>query len=225
MADPHYTQARSAWVLNRAGRRPAARRRGERLAARARRLARYETGAGDAAVAEVTTRSRFGRMAAERDDHRGRWTVAAALVEAARLVVAGPAIALSWAIYAAWYRQVPAWGPPRWRTLTWATGGVAAVMAVVAGIAWLGAGIPWWGWWLLAQPVVGVARAAWLAYAYGWDVVPTTSSAESRPPPIRVRLGDAPPLPTTAPTQPVSAPQIRTVRVRVPAPITEKRTR
>lgn len=228
MADPHYTQPRSASVLNRAGRRPAARRRGERLAARARRLARYDAGAGDAAVAEVTTRSRFGRIAAERDEHRGRWTIAAALVEAGRLIVAGPAIALSWAIYGVWYRQVPAWGPLRWRTLAWATGGVAVTMLVVAGIFFLGSGIPWWGWWLLAQPVIGTARAAWLAYAYGWEAAPA-SSAAGRPTPIRVRLGDERPLPTTRPTEPVvtkPTPQIRQVRVRVPAPITtEKRTK
>ncbi|MDJ0454080.1 hypothetical protein [Gordonia amicalis] len=224
MADPHYTQARSAWVLARAGRRPAARRRGERLAARARQVARYDAGAGDAAVAEVTTRSRFGRLAAERDEHRGRWTVLAALVEAGRLVVAGPAIALSWAIYGTWYRQVPAWGPLRWRTLAWATGGVVVAMLMVAGVAWLGGEIPWWGWWLLAQPVVGAGRAAWLAYAYGWEAVPTATAA-ARPTPIRVRLGDAPALPTTTtPTEPVAAPRIRAVRVRVPAPTTEKRT-
>ncbi len=224
MADPHYTQERSAWVLARAGRRPAARRRGERLAARARRLARYEAGAGDSAVAEVTTRSRFGRMAAERDDHRGRWTVAAALVEAGRLAVAGPAIALSWTIYGVWYRNVEAWGPLRWQRLAWATGGIALAMLMVAGIAWLGGEVPWWDWWLLAQPVIGTARASWLAYAYGWDAVPAPRAA-SRPTPIRVRLGDAPLLPTTRPTEPVAAPQIRQVRVRVPAPTTEKRTK
>lgn len=227
MADPHYTSERSAWVLARAGRRPAARRRGERLAARARRVARYDAGAGDAAVAEVTTRSRFGRIAAERDEHRGRWAVAATLVEAGRLAVAGPAIALSWTIYGTWYRNVEAWGPLRWRALAWPTGGVAVAMLVVAGIFFLGTGIPWWGWWLLAQPVIGTPRAAWLAYAYGWEVVPA-SSAAGRPTPIRVRLGDAPPLPTTAPIEPVvtrPAPQTRTVRVRVPAPITEKRTK
>lgn len=221
MADPRYTRERSQWVLDRANRRPGANRRGQRLATRARRLARYDVGAGDAGTASVTTRSRFARLAVERDEHRGRWTMAAGLVEAARLIVAGPGVGLSWAIYGSWYRHVPTWGPLRWRTLAGIAGAVLAISLLIAtGAVLFGTGLHWWGWWLLAQPVIGTARAAWLAYAYGWEAAPA-AAATGAPAPVRVRLGDAPALPTTTPTEPVKVP-VKAVRVRVPAPASKE---
>ncbi|OBA39005.1 hypothetical protein [Gordonia sp. 852002-51296_SCH5728562-b] len=214
MADPHFTAQRAAWVSSRAGRNPDAQRRGQRLSARARRMARTDAGAGDAIAAEVTTRGRFARRAVEHDEHRMRWTAWALAVEAGRIALAGPGIGLSWSIYGAWYRQVPAWGPLRWRPLAVATGVVAAGMAVIAAVVWLGSGVPVWGWWLLAQPVIGIGRAAWLAYAYGWEAVPRRSAASDRPTPIRIRLGGEPELPVTEPLSP--APPVTVVRVSVP---------
>lgn len=218
MADPHSTAERAAWVTARAGRRPAAQRRGQRLTARARRIARYDAGAGDAAASEVAIRGRVARRAIEHDEHRVRWTVWAGIVEATRIAVAGPGIAIAWAVYGAWYQQVPDWGPIRWRVLAVVSAIMAVLMVVVGAVVWLGSGIPWWAWWLLAQPVIGTARAGWLAHAYGWDAVPATASPGRAPTlsPIRVRLGDQPPLPTTEPTEPVATTHIQTVRVSVP---------
>lgn len=216
MSDDRCTAQRAAWVTARAGRNPDALRRAQRLSARARRIARSEAGAGDAVTAEVVTRDRFRRRAVEHDDHRVRWTAWALIVEAGRLLVAGPATGLSWAIYGAWYRRVPEWGPIRWRWLAIAAVVVTIPLMVIGAVLWLGDGVPWWGWWLMAQIPGGVGRSAWLAYAYGWEAAPRKASTTG-PAPIRIRLGDEPPLPTTAPIEPApAAPVIKKVRIAVP---------
>lgn len=153
------------------------------------------------------------RIAFERDEHKGRWTLIAALHEAARILLAGPAIGLGWAIYGIWYRSVPQWGPLRWKALAVAASASTIPVAVIAAVAWLGSGVPLWGWWLLAQPVAGIAYAAWLSYAYGWDAVPARDA--DAPAPIRVRIGDEPTLPETEPTEPVRPVPVKTVRVTV----------
>ena len=212
MADEHCTRERAAWVTTRAGRGPDAQRRGQRLSARARRVTRQEAGAGDSVASEALTRSRFARRAIEHEGSVPLRTAWAVVVEAGRLALAGPGIGLSWAIYGLWYRRVGEWGPLRWRWLAAAAGAALIPLAVVAGIVWLGSGVPLWGWWLLAQPLIGIGRCAWLAYAYGWDAVPTTSAV--RPAPIRVRLGEVPELPVTEPL--AAAEPAKRVRVTVP---------
>lgn len=211
MADPHHTRERAQWVTDHAARRPEWQRRGQRLTTRARRKTRYEVGAGDAGAADVAVPHRFHRRRYAGDDRSGvRRTAWAVTYEVGAALLAGPGIALSLAIYGAWYRKVPSWGPLRWRPLGIATVAVAVlVVLIVTGATIFGGGIGFWGWYWLAQLTLGVGRAAWLAYAYGWEAVPDRT-AGTAPAPIRVRLGDEPPLPETKPTEPV-----KTVRVTV----------
>ncbi|OBA40780.1 hypothetical protein [Gordonia sp. 852002-51296_SCH5728562-b] len=203
MADPRYTRERADWVVAHAARRPEWQRRGQRLTTRVRRKTRYEVGAGDAGAADVAVPHRFHRRRWGDDGTSVRRTVWAATYEVGAALLAGPGIALSWAIYGAWYRKVPAWGPLRWRPLGIATVVVTVlVVLIVTGATIFGGGLGFWGWYWLAQLTLGVGRSAWLAYAYGWEAVPDRA-ATAAPAPIRVRLGDEPPLPETEPTEPV----------------------
>lgn len=203
MADPHHTRERAQWVTDHAARRPEWQRRGQRLTTRARRNTRYEVGAGDAGAADVAVPHRFHRRRWGDEGTTLRRTAWAVTYEIGAALLAGPGIALSWAIYGAWYRKVPSWGPLRWRPLGIATVAVTACVAlIVTGATIFGGGLGFWGWYWLAQLIYGVGRAAWLSYAYGWEAVPGTS-AGTAPAPIRVRLGDVAPLPTTKPTEPV----------------------
>lgn len=204
MADPHHTRERADWVVARAARRPEWQRRGQRLTTRARRKTRYEVGAGDAGAADVAVPHRFHRRRFAGDDGSSvRRTVWAVTYEVGTALLAGPGIALSWVIYGLWYRYVERWGPLRWRPLGIATVVVTVlVVLIVTGATIFGGGLGFWGWYWLAQLTLGVGRSAWLAYAYGWEAVPDRA-ATAAPAPIRVRLGDEPPLPETEPTEPV----------------------
>lgn len=204
MADSAYTKERAAWVLARAGRNPAARRRGERLAVRARRDFRDEAGAGDAPGAEVVTPNRWHR-GIYREEGTGNklgWTLTTALREAAVLVVAGPATGLSWGLYGLWYRQRESWGPLRPLPAAIA----AAVAAVLAAIVGWAASPGLLGWWLMANLVGGLARLVWLTRAYGW---PAAEAAWKR---TQTRTRRAP----TVVQVPKEAPRrvVRVVRVK-----------
>ena len=218
MADETRWEAeRARWVPARAGRSPGARRRGERLAARARRLDRYEAGAGDAAASEVYTRTRLGRGVFEREERPVLGAIGALLYEGARIAVAGPGIALSWGVYGLWWKNVPSWGPLRWERLMFAA---MALIGVLIGVWWIvspdtGAS-QFWLLWFVAQLVIGVGRAGWLAWAYGWAAAPVGVKAGGVAP-IRVMAGTEPPLPTTRPTEPVDAPPVPIQTVRIPA--------
>ncbi|WP_336670109.1 hypothetical protein [Tsukamurella sp. USMM236] len=203
MADPHSTRERSAWVLSRAGRDPGARRRGEKLAARARRITRDEAGAGDAGVAEVVTRGRFSRRWHKHEDRRVAWAVAYGLVEAGRALAVGPGLAIGWAAYGVLYKLVPTRGPLRWRRLAVVAGVVVPlVLLVVLSIGWFGGPVPFAAKYAALQAMVGAGRVAWLARAYGWEAVTGGSSGgagtgPARPAPIVVRTPkpEAPPQP------------------------------
>lgn len=204
MADPHFTEQRANWVKQRAGANLAAQRRGERLAVRARAHTREVAGAGDGAVVEAVTRHRVHRMMRHGEGHRMARVLGAGIYEIGRALLAGPGLAAAWAGYGLLYRQVPQWGPPRWRRLAAIAGAVAGVMTVVAAVLWWGADVPLLGWWLLAQPVIATARLAWLVRAYGWEAVEGQRAGKTaRVAPIQVRR----PAPQTNPTiKPISIP-------------------
>ena len=203
MADPHHTRERAQWVTDHAARRPEWQRRGQRLTRKARRGVRDEVGAGDAGAADVAVPHRFHRRRWGDEGTTLRRTAWAVTYEIGAALLTGPGIALSWTIYGLWYRYVERWGPLRWRPLGIATVVVTVlVVLIVTGATIFGSGIGFWGWYWLAQLTLGVGRTAWLAYAYGWEAVPDRT-AGTAPAPIRVRLGDEPPLPETQPTEPV----------------------
>lgn len=217
MADETRWEAeRARWVQARAGRLAGASRRAERLAARARRLDRYEAGAGDSAASEVFTRTRLGRGVFERDEHPILGAIGAVFYEGARIAVAGPGIALSWCIYGAWWKNVPAWGPLRWERLMFAA---IALTGVLIGAWWIIAPDTttsrFWLFYCMTQMVIAVGRASWLAWAYGWSAAPTGVKGGGVAP-IRVMTGTEPPLPTIEPTEPtLPAVPIKTVRIPV----------
>jgi hypothetical protein len=172
VADRHQTRERSAWVLARAGRNPAARRRGERLASRARRSTRYEAGVGDAAVGEVVTPNRVHRAVYRGDDHRILRVLWLALRESVRALLAGPGIAASWGLYGLWWRNAASWGPMRWKPVAAvALGALPVLLVIVGAVIWMHDDVPFLAWYATAQLVVAVARLAWLVRAYGWEAV------------------------------------------------------
>lgn len=198
MSDPHRTPARAAWVLAHAGRNPAARRRGERLASKGRRATRYEAGVGDAAVGEVVTPNRLHRRIYAADDHRIARVLWACAREVGRALGAGPGIAAAWGAYFLWWRQVDAWGPLRWKPVAVATA-VPVLLAAVVAVAWMDGAVPLLAWYAMAQVMIAVTRLSWLIRAYGWEAVSPIERAASGPrvAPIRIMTGTEPPLPTT----------------------------
>ncbi|ANQ74425.1 hypothetical protein [Rhodococcus sp. 008] len=225
MSDPHWTPERAAWVLAHAGRNPAARRRGEQLASRARRATRYEAGVGDAAVGEVVTPNRLHRRIYKADDHKIARTIWAGVREVGRALVAGPGIAAAWGAYLLWWRQVSAWGPLRWKPVAFAAAGAVPVLLVIlVAVAWRDCGVPLLGWYAMAQLIIVTARLSWLIRAYGWEAVGPMERAASGPrvAPIRIMTGTESPLPTTPSAQPTKRVVIRrkvTPTTPTPAPI------
>lgn len=163
-------------MLAHAGRNPAARRRGERLASRARRTTRYEAGVGDAAVGEVVTPNRVYRTVYRGDDHRIARLLWVGVRESVRALLAGPGIAAAWALYGLWWRGAPSWGPMRWKPVAViAAGAVPALLVIVGAVVWMHSDVPLLGWYAMAQLVIAVARLAWLVRAYGWQAVAPTA--------------------------------------------------
>ena len=172
MADLHQTRERSAWVLARAGRNPAARRRGERLASRSRRSTRYEAGVGDAAVGEVVTPNRVHRAFYRGDDHRILRVLWLALRESVRALLIGPGIAASWGLYGLWWRNTASWGPMRWQpAAAVALGALPVLLVIVGAVIWMHNDVPFAAWYSTVQLLVAFARLAWLIRAYGWEAV------------------------------------------------------
>lgn len=195
MADPHRTPERAAWVLAHAGRNPAARRRGEQLAARARRASRYEAGVGDAAVGEVVTPGRIHRTVYKGDDHRIARVLWVGGRESMRALTAGPGIAAGWGAYFLWWRQVSAWGPLRWKPVAFAAAGaVPILLVIVVAVAWSDGGVPLLGWYAMAQLIIATARLSWLIRAYGWESVEPTAHVGRGPrvAPIQIMAGPGP---------------------------------
>lgn len=200
MSDTHRTPERAAWVLAHAGRNPAARRRGEQLASRARRATRYEAGVGDSAVGEVVTPNRLHRRIYAADDHRIARVLWACAREVGRALVAGPGIAAAWGAYFLWWRQVAAWGPLRWKPVAFAAAvAVPVLLAAVVAVAWMDGGVPLLAWYAMAQLLIAATRLSWLIRAHGWEAVSPTVLTASGPrvAPIRIMTGTEPPLPTT----------------------------
>lgn len=198
MSDQHWTKERASWVLTRAGRSPAARRRGEKLMASARRQDRHSANAGDSAYSEVTTRNVFHRNVMREEGAANvigwfSWTV---IWMTAVALAIGPAIVLAWAIYGVWYRLTPRLGHLRAAPLL---GAATTALLVGFAIIWFAAGessltLPAY---LLLQLVVGLVWAAWLTRAYGWQAVSARQKASgSKIAPIRIDVAPdaAPPL-------------------------------
>lgn len=207
MSDQHFTAERAAWVLARAGHLHGARRRGQRLVARSRRLTRDTAGVGDDAVTSVITHGRAYRIALEGEEHKVGRMIWAATYELGRALVVGPAFAAAWLGYAAWYRLVPRTGP-----MSLLRAGIVAVVlgliALVTAMVVQPSSIV--GWWAMVQPLVAGLRLTWLVYAYGWTAVRAGSSSA---PPRR----SMPPVTTAPPMRPAPTPMPAPAAAAIPA--------
>jgi len=156
--------------------------------ASARRHERYESGAGDMAVAEVTTRNVFHRSVAREDGVLNQfgwliWTVTWMFWVA---LLFGPTLLLGKALYALGVLAATRLGPLRsWPYL---------VLALVLMGACVGA---WFRWppedwdtvvrsYACAQAVLAPARAAWLVRAWGWPAVKAAPSGAGAVAPVVV---------------------------------------
>lgn len=208
MSDLHFTRQRSGWVLARAGHLAGARRRGERLSQRARRLTRDEAGVEDEASLSVVTHTRPYRTAFGGEDHRVARVVAAVLYESVRVVFAGLGLALAWALYAAWYRLVPRLGPMAMLP----AGVLGGVVSAVGLGVWL-APTPWWGTWVGLNVVIAGPRLVWLVWAHGWRAVSGEArSGRARKPrlgmPVHAAEPEPAPEPEPTPEKPSPAPRL-----------------
>ncbi|MEJ6549499.1 hypothetical protein PQI66_08080 [Corynebacterium sp. USCH3] len=174
---PH-AKERGSWVLSHAGRRPGARRRGERLMLAARRDRRDRAGVGAAGVTEVVTPSVLYRVT-HRGGEAGGGTlqgVLGLLGLTVMLAFTWPALLLGWAVYGAWVLL-----HSKVRPSPWAPAVLAAVLFVAAWFWWSNTNHPTPGvrlqaqWWAI-QPALGLTFTAWLTRAYGWPGVPRNSS-------------------------------------------------
>lgn len=164
---------RGSWVLARAGHRPAARRRGEKLMVATRRYDRYEVGAGDTPFSEVTTRGVFYRsvMREEGAANIAGWVCFTVIWMFVLAIVAGPALLVSRIAYCIWWAMSPKWG--RMSPLPY-----LGIAALLGSVTWLTLGrLSLEGTELFltqyaaVQVVLGVAWAAWLVRANGWAAV------------------------------------------------------
>lgn len=173
MTANRWEKERSGWVLARAGHSLSARRRGEKLAAAARRHERYGAGSDDAVQSEVTTHGLFYRITFREEGGMNTlgWFMAASFGAVAFAVAAGPAAVIGYAAYGTWWLMAPKWG----RLFPGPYLGLAAVMA---GLSWLVLGRPglegFTGFlvqYAFVQLVLGMIIAAWLTRSRGWPAV------------------------------------------------------
>lgn len=183
MAADRYERTRAAWVLSHAGRRPGARRRGERLMLAATRADRASVSAGDVAATETVTPALLHRVSHREDGGLNAigWILGLLVLAVFVLWLAGPGLLLGWLIYSAWWWLVPKVGPVKITPL--------AVLAVLVAV---GCAVSWWAfpttgvwaavtsvrhaiWWIGAP-----GFAAWLAWAWGWSAVKTASSPSTK---------------------------------------------
>lgn len=171
--DPRSTAQRAKWVYSRAGSSLGARRRGEKLNAKAALVDAARNGTGDSGAPKVTTPSAVKRFMAGGQDGTDKTVRAVALVVGAGLVLllVGRGLILGGAAYLLWWALVPWVG--RIRIWVWAVLGV--VVAVVSYVTWYHTGNQpvtlgefVMGHWWRGQYFVAPVFAAWLTYAYGW---------------------------------------------------------
>ena len=177
---PHFVRERADWVGT-YGHGEAAVLRQQRLAARARRALRSESGTGEGAVSEELAKRRLARRLASKD-RKVRGAAAIGLVEILRLALFGPALLSGWLIYAVWYQRVPSWGPLRWRHLTGAA--VAIAVLTVLALLWTTSPTSLVGlfiWWIALQAPLGAGYAARLSWLWGWEAVTRRVTAVSAP--------------------------------------------
>lgn len=179
MAETRFERERAAWVLSRAGRRAANRRRGELLAQRARRMNRDVVGAGESGFGEVVTRGRIYRSVF-REDGAGNtlgWAAWTSIWVFWTVLLLGPALVLAGLTYGLWWALVPRVGHLRPWPYVVAAGACASVGAA-AWTVWRPQGWAALLWaYLLAQVVLGFLRAAYLVRANGWSVVQKKAKA------------------------------------------------
>lgn len=171
--DPRSTAQRAKWVYSRAGSSLGARRRGEKLNAKAALVDAARNGTGDSGAPKVTTPSAVKRFMAGGQDGTDKAVRATALVVGGGLVLllVGRGLILGAAAYLLWWALVPWVG--RIRIWVWAVLGV--VVALVSYVTWYHTGNQpvtlgefVMGHWWRGQYFVAAVFAAWLTYAYGW---------------------------------------------------------
>lgn len=171
--DPRSTAQRAKWVYSRAGGSLGARRRGEKLNAKAARVDAARNGTGDSGVPKVTTPSAAKRFMAGGQGGMDKTVRGLALLIGGGLVLllVGRGLILGGAAYLLWWALVPWVG--RIRIWVWAV--LGAVVALVAYVTWYHTGNQpatlgefFTGHWWRGQFFVAAVFAAWLTYAYGW---------------------------------------------------------
>lgn len=178
MSNHPFAKERGAWVLSHAGRRPGARRRGERLMLAARRDRRDRAGVGAAGVTEVVTPHLLHRVT-HRGGESGGGTlqgVLGLLGLTIGLVLTWPALLLGWAVYGAWVLL-----HSKVRPNPWAPTVLSVVLFFAAWFWWTNTthatpGVRLQAQWWALQPALGLAITAWLTRAYGWPGVPRSGS-------------------------------------------------
>lgn len=189
MSAPRWERARAAWVLQRAGRSAATRRRGELLLRRALTRERARVGAAENTVTTVVTPNMFVRAWHREDGLQAQlgWVGAYVLATVVAVVLAGPGLLVGAGIYGLLWLVAPVTSVKPVRTPFLL---VAVVGAFVAVMWFLVGDFPTPGariahtMWLLQIPIAGVT-AAWLTRAWGWEAV-TGTSASTAPAPVLV---------------------------------------
>lgn len=181
MATDRWQAVRGRRVYSRAGRSPAARRRGEKLLVAARRIDRGEIGAGDAAVSEVVTphwlrRSVFREDGAQNVMGWFMWTVT--YVGFLSLVV-GVGMVAGWIFYGLWWLLAPKTNGLKFIPAA----ALTALLALVLSATFLLGSHDSVGafvfavWWRL-QVVFAFGWLAFLIYAWGWPAVASVRSVK-----------------------------------------------
>lgn len=183
MGVDRYERTRAAWVLSHAGRRPGARRRGERLMLAATRADRASVSAGDVAATETVTPGLLHRVSHREDGGLNQlgWLLGLLVLGVFVVWVAGPGLLLGWLVYSVWWWLVPKVGAVK-----------ITPLVVIAVLVAVGCAVSWWvfpttGFWATVTSVrhaiwwIGApAFATWLAWAWGWSAVKTASSPSTK---------------------------------------------
>lgn len=192
MSTTRWEKERSAWLKARAGHRLGVRRRAEQLAAAARRRDRFDSGIGDSAFGEVTTRNVFYRSVHREEGAANTmgWLTWTLIWMLCTYLLVGPAMLIGMTAYGIWWQRIPQWGRMRSAPYYKAAAGLAVIgvallathsllvsqgaprMFVGSWQVWpLDGGVAFLSTYCWMQLVLGLARAGWRVRAWGWPAI------------------------------------------------------